>query len=69
VVANLLTPVVLEMIDQGLESLLIPGGILITSGIRIKDADKVSAALEAKGWGEIECREMDGSCVIVASSS
>jgi len=54
------------MIEQGLESLLVPGGVLIASGIRIKDADKVSAALEAKSWGEIECREMNGWCAIAA---
>ena len=58
VLANILAPVLVELLDQGLGDLLIPGGSLVLSGILQEQAEKVESALEQHGLRLVERRQM-----------
>jgi ribosomal protein L11 methyltransferase len=49
VLANILAPVLIRLLGEGLGSLLEEGGVLILSGILQEQADEVQAAAEAQG--------------------
>jgi ribosomal protein L11 methyltransferase len=50
VVANILARVIVELLDQGLEKVVAPGGWLIVSGILDSQAYQVNAGLKAHGF-------------------
>ena len=49
VVANILASVIIPLLEQGLATLVAPGGLLVVAGILDKQAYRVIAALEAAG--------------------
>jgi ribosomal protein L11 methyltransferase len=49
VVANILASVIIPLLEQGLGTLVAPGGLLVVSGILDKQAYRIIAALQAAG--------------------
>jgi ribosomal protein L11 methyltransferase len=49
VVANILAPIIIRLLDAGLADLAEPGGTVILSGIMVEQADAVIEAAQAKG--------------------
>jgi ribosomal protein L11 methylase PrmA len=66
VVANLSTPVILRLLQEGLEWALEPGGTLILSGFTNDDAEQVEGALRAAGLEPLERRGVDDWRAIIA---
>jgi ribosomal protein L11 methyltransferase len=66
VVGNLLAPIILEMIEQGLVDAVKPQGVLILSGLLVNQRRPVMQALRRVGMGRIERRQMDNWAVLVA---
>ncbi len=58
VVANILAPVIIRLLDVGLADLAEPGGALILSGILQEQAQRVIDAAQAKGLRLQESRRM-----------
>jgi len=58
VLANILAPVIVRLLDDGLANLLDPGGVLILSGILDEQAAEVEAALRAHGLVLLEQRQI-----------
>ena len=58
VLANILAPVIVRLLDDGLANLLDPGGVLILSGILDEQAAEVEAALRAHGLVLLERRQI-----------
>lgn len=58
VVANILAPVIVRLFDAGLAQLMETGGSLILSGILQEQAQSVIDAVQAKGLGVREQRQM-----------
>jgi ribosomal protein L11 methyltransferase len=58
VLANILAPVLVELLDQGLGGLLILEGSLVLSGILQEQASQVESALERHGLRLVERRQM-----------
>lgn len=58
VLANILAPVLVRLLGEGLAELLEPGGLLVLSGILAEQAGEVQAALEKSGLRLIETRQM-----------
>ncbi len=56
-VANILAPVILELLEQGLAELVAPKGAMILSGILEHQSPEIEAALRQKGFGRIDCRQ------------
>ena len=54
VLANILAPVIIRLLDAGLHELIAPGGLIILSGILDHQADEVRRACEAKGLKFVE---------------
>jgi ribosomal protein L11 methyltransferase len=59
VAANILTPVVLKLLDR-LEPVLSPGGLFIGSGVLEENAAEVSEKMTERGLAVIEIRKWDG---------
>ena len=51
VLANILAPIIIRLLDQGLPELLTPNGILILSGILAEQEEDVRAALKLHQMG------------------
>lgn len=49
VVANILAPVIIKLLDEGLDEVLLPGGSLILSGILAEQSADVESALQSHG--------------------
>jgi ribosomal protein L11 methyltransferase len=58
VLANILAPVLIRMLDDGLGELLLPGGSLVLSGILQEQAGDVTAAGQRNGLQLVERRQI-----------
>jgi len=58
VLANILAPVIIRLLDDGLAELLDPGGVLVLSGILDEQAGEVEAALRAHDLVLLERRQI-----------
>ena len=58
VLANILAPVLVRLLDEGLANLLTPGGALVLSGILAEQADNVDQAALRQGLKRIERRQI-----------
>jgi ribosomal protein L11 methyltransferase len=67
VLANILAPVIIRLLDEGLARLVAPGGWLVLSGILQEQAAEVQAALEKAGLHLLERRQI-GDWVALAAS-
>jgi len=65
VMANILSIVIIRLLDEGLGDLVSDDGVLILSGILAEQADKVVEAAEKHGFNLIEKREKDGWAALV----
>jgi ribosomal protein L11 methylase PrmA len=68
-VANILTPVHVEVLQQGLAQSLRPGGKLVLSGIRTEEWRDIRKALEDAGLAIVERRELEKWLAVVATRS
>ena len=59
VVANILAPVLVRLLGQGLAQLLAPGGVLILSGILTEQEDELKHALDQTGLKIRDERRME----------
>jgi len=66
VLANILAPVIIRLLDDGLADLLDPGGVLVLSGILDEQAGEVEGALEAHGLVFLERRQIADWVAIAA---
>lgn len=66
VFANILAPVLIQLLDEGLGDLVIPGGCLILSGILADQSQEVEKALQAHGFLQLEKCQM-GDWVALAA--
>jgi ribosomal protein L11 methyltransferase len=65
VLANILAPVLIRLLGEGLGDLIAPGGVLILSGILHEQADEVQAAAEKHGLRLID-RQQSGDWVALS---
>jgi len=49
VLANILAPVIIKLFDDGLHKLMLPGGVLILSGILEEQEERVLMAAKKQG--------------------
>jgi ribosomal protein L11 methyltransferase len=56
--ANILAPVIVRLLDDGLAHLLDPGGVLVLSGILDEQASEVEDALRAHALSLLERRHI-----------
>ena len=68
VFANILAPVLVRLLDQGLGELVTPGGWLVLSGILAEQSPEVEAALQKHGLHLVE-RLQSGDWVALAAAS
>jgi ribosomal protein L11 methyltransferase len=66
VFANILAPVLVKLMDQGLGDLVLPGGMLILSGILAEQSAEVETALDEHGFTQQEKHQM-GDWVALAA--
>ncbi len=66
VVANILAPVIIRLLDDGLGELAVPGGILVLSGILAEQGGAVVEALERHALPVVEQRQ-SGDWVALAA--
>jgi ribosomal protein L11 methyltransferase len=57
VLANILAPVIVQLMQDGLAELLAPGGSLVLSGILAEQCEDVEAALQAHGLRRVDRRQ------------
>ncbi len=58
VMANILAPVIIRLFDAGMADLLLPGGVIILSGILQEQAGSVVESAESKGLSLVEQLQM-----------
>ncbi len=66
VFANILAPVLVNLLEQGLGELVLPGGCLVLSGILAEQSAAVEDALKKHGLSKLEKRQM-GDWVAIAA--
>ncbi len=66
VLANILAPIIIRLLDQGMPELLTPNGILILSGILAEQEEDVRAALKLHQMGVTDRRQMGDWVGLVA---
>lgn len=66
VVANILTPVLVDLFDKGLAELASPGGLIVLSGILETQAFEVLAALKRHGLERLAQEHIDDWVAIIA---
>ena len=66
VLANILAPILIRLLDEGLAETLTPDGLLVLSGILTEQADEVQAALEKHGLRLVEQRQIEDWVAISA---
>ncbi len=59
VVANMLAPILVRLLEGGMADLVAPGGRLILSGILEEQEERVLEALKAQGLKAAECRQQE----------
>jgi len=59
VLANILAPIIIRLLDDGLADLVAPGGVIIFSGVLDRQADDVLAAAARRGLKELERRQIN----------
>ena len=57
VLANILAPIILRLLDDGLSDLVLPEGVLLLSGILEEQFSKIHAALQSLGFRMVEKRQ------------
>jgi ribosomal protein L11 methyltransferase len=67
VLANILAPILIQLLDQGLGELVLPEGWLILSGILIEQSSEVELALQVHGFHLTDKRTM-GDWVALAAT-
>ncbi len=58
VFANILAPVLVDLLNQGLGELVLPGGCLILSGILAEQCPQVETAVREQGFTQVGKRQM-----------
>lgn len=66
VVANILAPVIIRLLEQGLAELLAPGGRLILSGILAEQGPEIESKIKTSGLNIFQTNQMGDWIVIVA---
>lgn len=66
VLANILAPVVVDLLNQGIGELVLPGGRLILSGILAEQSLQVETSLREHGFNNLEKRQA-GDWVAIAA--
>ncbi len=66
--ANILAPVIIDLLDAGLGDLLTPGGTLVLSGILAEQSGEVEAAISKHGLALVDKRQV-GDWVALAARS
>jgi ribosomal protein L11 methyltransferase len=66
VFANILTPVLVRLLDQGLDKLVMPDGWLILSGILAEQSPEMETALDVHGFHQVGKHQM-GDWVALAA--
>ena len=66
VFANILAPVLVQLLDQGLDELVMPDGWLILSGILAEQSPEVETALDVHGFHQVGKHQM-GDWVALAA--
>lgn len=66
VVANILARVIVELLEQGLDRTVNPGGLLIVSGILDSQAYQVRAAFQANGLNILAQEQLEDWVAIIA---
>ena len=66
VAANILAPVILRLLGEGLGELLVPGGKLILSGILVQQAPEIESAIQAAGLQLIQSKQQGDWMALVA---
>jgi ribosomal protein L11 methyltransferase len=66
VLANILAPVLVDLLNQELGELVLPQGCLILSGILVDQSTQVEAALGEHGFNQLEKRQL-GDWVAIAA--
>jgi ribosomal protein L11 methyltransferase len=69
VLANILAPVIIRLLAEGMAELVVPGGALILSGILVEQKEGVTAALEQAGCRLEETRQMGDWVALKATRS
>jgi ribosomal protein L11 methyltransferase len=67
VLANILAPILIRLLDDGLAEILTPDGLLVLSGILAEQAGEVQVALENHGLRLVEKRQIEDWVAISAS--
>ena len=67
VLANILAPVLVQLLTQGLGELVLPGGWLVLSGILLEQSPEVESALEMHGFRLVQKYQM-GDWVALAAT-
>lgn len=66
VLANILAPVIIRLLDEGLGELLLPGGNLVLSGILAEQSADVESALRRHGLNLVDKREREDWVALMA---
>jgi len=66
VLANILAPILIRLLDEGLAETLTPNGLLVLSGILAEQADEVNSALGKHGLPQVEQRQIEDWIAISA---
>lgn len=66
VFANILAPVLVRLLDEGLGEIVLPGGRLVLSGVLAEQAGEVEAALDRNGLALVESLRFDDWIALVA---
>lgn len=66
VLANILAPILIRLLDEGLAQTLTPDGLLVLSGILAEQADEIRAALDRHGLRVVEQRQIEDWVAISA---
>ncbi|NMA13454.1 MAG: 50S ribosomal protein L11 methyltransferase [Chloroflexi bacterium] len=59
VTANILTPILIDLFEQGMADLIEPGGVILLSGILEEQDARITASFESKGLHLIEKRQIN----------
>ena len=69
VLANILAPILIQLLDRGLGELVLPDGWLILSGILEEQSSDVELALQAHGFSLADKRQTGDWVALAASRS
>ncbi len=66
VLANILAPVIISMVESGMAARLRPEGVLIVSGVLIEQVDDVQTAMHRHGLTVIAVRQREDWAALIA---